>query len=70
MGSTKSKSKHLRDMSIAEMQDHLLKLRRDQFDNRFQAATRQLENTASLSRDRRELARTMTVLKEKQLQEL
>ena len=69
MASTKNPTKKLRDKTVAELKDAAVKLQRDMFDLRYQHATRQLENTASLKRSRRELARTLTVLGEKKLLE-
>lgn len=64
MASTNNKAKQLREKTEAELQDQVLKLRRDLFDIQFSHATRQLEDTASLSKTKRELARTITVLDE------
>jgi large subunit ribosomal protein L29 len=61
-----TKATQLRDKTAVELEEHALKLRRDLFDISFQHATRQLEDTASVKKARRELARTLTVLKEKQ----
>ena len=67
MGSTKNMAKQMREKTEAELHDQELKLRRDLFDLQFQHATRQLEDTASLSKTRRELACALTVLGEKKL---
>ena len=69
MAKKTSKVQPLRDKSVAELNDEVLRLRRDLFDIKFQHATRQLEDTASLKKTRRELARTLTVLEEKRLME-
>lgn len=61
-------AKMLRDKSVSELADHALELRRQLFDLNFQHATRQLEDTASLKKARRELARTLGIMGEKQLE--
>ncbi|MEA2374244.1 MAG: large subunit ribosomal protein [Thermoleophilaceae bacterium] len=58
-------AKELRDLSEAELMDHLRTARRDFFGLRFQHATGELENTASLRHARREVARTLTVARER-----
>ena len=58
------KIKQIREMSVAE-QDNLLKeLQREQFNLGLQAKTGQLENTARRRQVRREIARIMTVQNE------
>jgi len=61
-------AKMLREKSGSELTDHALELRRQLFDLNFQHATRQLEDTASLKKTRRELARTLGIMGEKQLE--
>lgn len=56
----------LRDMSQDQLTDELVKLKREQFNLRFQAASGQLENTARVRQVRRDVARVKTVLREKQ----
>ncbi len=48
-----------------ELQDALLKLKKEQFNLRFQAATGQLEKTHRVREVRRSIARIKTVLREK-----
>ena len=59
------KAADLRDLSDAELHEHLRTARRELFGLRFQHATGELDNTASLSRAKREVARTLTVAGER-----
>ena len=58
----------LRDMSDAELREHIRTARRELFGLRFQHATGELDNTAGLSRAKREIARALTVARERELQ--
>jgi large subunit ribosomal protein L29 len=60
------KPDNLRDMSQDQLTDELVKLKREQFNLRFQAASGQLENTARVRQVRRDVARVRTILREKQ----
>jgi large subunit ribosomal protein L29 len=57
----------LRDMSEAELADHIRTARRELFGLRFQHATAELDNTARLKQAKRELARALTVQREREL---
>jgi large subunit ribosomal protein L29 len=57
----------LRDLSDSELRDHLQTARRELFGLRFQHATSELENTASLKRAKREIARALTIQREREL---
>ncbi|MDQ0317172.1 50S ribosomal protein L29 [Amorphus orientalis] len=48
-----------------ELLDELAKLKKEQFNLRFQRATGQLENTARVRQVRRDIARIKTVLSER-----
>jgi large subunit ribosomal protein L29 len=61
------KAEELRDMSDADLRDHLRDARRELFGLRFQHATGELDNTASVKRARREVARALTVVREREL---
>ena len=54
-----------RDRSDDQLNDELTKLKKEQFNLRFQKATGQLENTTRVRDLRRDIARVMTVLNEK-----
>jgi len=51
----------IRDMSVDQLQDELLKLKKEQFNLRFQTASGQLENTAQIRQVRRDIARIRTI---------
>jgi large subunit ribosomal protein L29 len=56
----------IRDMSDAELREHLATARRELFGLRFQHATRELDNTASLRVAKREVARALTIARERE----
>lgn len=51
----------IRDMTPDQMDDEVVKLRKEAFNMRFQRATGQLENTARLRQIRRDIARIKTI---------
>ena len=51
----------IRAMSKDQMKDEILKLKKEQFNLRFQKATGQVENTARVRQIRRDIARLKTV---------
>jgi len=51
----------IRAMTIDQIDDEVLKLKKEQFNLRFQRATGQLENTARVRQVRRDIARLKTV---------
>jgi large subunit ribosomal protein L29 len=55
----------VRAMSIDQIDDEVLKLKKEQFNLRFQRATGQLENTSRVREVRRDIARLKTVGKNK-----
>jgi large subunit ribosomal protein L29 len=65
----KSKSSELKAKSVADLQQELLSLSKEQFGLRMQMATQQLSNTSQLSKVRRNIARVKTVLTEKGVQQ-
>ena len=60
-------AKDLRDMSEKELLEHVATTRKDIFGLRFQHATGELENTAGIRTAKRELARALTVARERDL---
>jgi len=60
------KASEVRDMSLDELGDTLVKLKKEQFNLRFQRASGQLENTAQVRRIRHDIARVQTIQGEKQ----
>ncbi|HRE60698.1 MAG TPA: 50S ribosomal protein L29 [Micropepsaceae bacterium] len=59
------KAEDVRRMSADQLKEELGKLRKEQFNLRFQRATGQLERTARVRDVRRDIARIMTELKAK-----
>ena len=59
------KTEDLRAMTPDQLDDELLKLKKEQFNLRFQRATGQLENTSRVREVRRDIARLKTVAKNK-----
>jgi large subunit ribosomal protein L29 len=57
----------LRDLSDTELREHLQTARRELFGLRFQHATSELENTTGLKRAKREIARALTIQREREL---
>ncbi len=55
------KASDLRDMTVDQLEDELVKLKKEQFNLRFQSATGQLENTAQVRKVRRDIARIRTI---------
>jgi large subunit ribosomal protein L29 len=55
------KSADIRAMTIDQIDDEVLKLKKEQFNLRFQRATGQLENTARVREVRRDIARLKTI---------
>ena len=55
----------LKAMSTDQLQDELLKLKKEQFNLRFQKATGQLENTARVTEVRKDIARIKTLQRSK-----
>ena len=59
------KASEIRDMDDAELREHIATARRELFGLRFQHATGELDNTSGLRRARREIARALTVARER-----
>jgi large subunit ribosomal protein L29 len=60
-------AKELRDLTDEELVAHIRTSRRDVFGLRFQLATGELENTAGVGTAKRDLARALTVARERGL---
>ena len=58
-------AKELRDLKDDELADRIKTIRKDLFGLRFQHATGELENTAGLRTSKRDLARALTVARER-----
>ncbi|ENN92463.1 50S ribosomal protein L29 [Bartonella bovis] len=59
------KAEELRAQTLDQMKDELTKLKKEQFNLRFQKATGQLEKTARVKQVRRNIARIKTFLRQK-----
>ena len=59
------KAHQVRGMTIDQLDDELIKLKKEQFNLRFQAASGQLENTARVRQIRRDVARIKTIARQK-----
>jgi large subunit ribosomal protein L29 len=55
----------LRAMTVDQLDDELLKLKKERFNLRFQRATGQLENTSRVRVVRRDIARIRTIARQK-----
>ena len=58
----------LRDMGDADLRDHLRTAKRELFGLRFQHATGELDDTSSLGKAKREIARALTIARERGLE--
>ena len=61
------KVEEIRKMSDEELSSELASLKEELFKLRFQLATTQLDNTAQIAQVKRDIARVMTIQREKQL---
>ena len=59
------KAADIKTMTIDQINDEVLKLKKEQFNLRFQRATGQLENTNRVREVRRDIARLKTVAQQK-----
>jgi large subunit ribosomal protein L29 len=57
----------VRAMSVDQVKDEVLKLKKEQFNLRFQKATGQIENTARVRQIRRDIARLKTAASQQQI---
>lgn len=63
------KIEDVRNFTLDQLDDELIKLKREQFNLRFQKATAQLTNTARVREVRRTIAQIKTVEREKRVAE-
>ena len=59
------KAAEFRDMTLDQLDDQLVKMKKEQFNMRFQRASGQLENTARVREVRRDIARLKTIAQAK-----
>ena len=62
---SKQRVSDLKALSDDQLNDEVLKLKKEQFNLRFQKATGQLENTARVRQIRRDIARVKTIQAQK-----
>lgn len=60
------KARAMRDMSPEDIRERLRELREELFNMRFRNAMKQLDNPLKIRESRREMARLLTVLREKE----
>ena len=63
------KAEDIKVMSTDQINDEVLKLKKEQFNLRFQRATGQLENTGRVREVRRDIARIKTIAAQKRASE-
>jgi large subunit ribosomal protein L29 len=61
------KASEMRDLDSQELSKRLAELRKEVFGLRFSNATGELDDTAGLGRAKRDLARALTVAREREL---
>jgi large subunit ribosomal protein L29 len=59
------KAHEVRGMTLDQLSDELIKLKKEQLNLRFQAASGQLENTSRVRQIRRDIARIQTMTRQK-----
>jgi large subunit ribosomal protein L29 len=59
------KTGDIKAMTVDQIDDEVLKLKKEQFNLRFQRATGQLENTSRVREVRRDIARLKTIAQQK-----
>ena len=64
------KVKELMDFSTEELETKVLEFKEELFNLRFQAVTRQLENPKRISNVKKDIARAMTIIAERRMEEL
>jgi len=62
------KAAEARGMDAEKIDEEVLRLKKEQFNLRFQRATGQLENTARVRQVRRDIARLKTIAQQKRAQ--
>lgn len=62
----REKASRFRDMNAEEIQTRVAELREELFNLRFRNTMKQLDNPLKIRESRREMARLLTVLKEKE----
>lgn len=61
------KAKELRDLSLPELKEKLTELRQELFNLRFQKTIHRLENPMKIRNIRKDIAKVLTIIREKEL---
>jgi len=61
------RASELQDLTDTELAEHLMTARRELFGLRFQHATGELDNTAGLRAAKKEIARVLTVVRQREI---
>jgi len=61
------KTKEIREMSVSELEAKLKDLKAELFNLRFQHATKQLDNPMVIASVKKDIAKILTILREKQV---
>jgi large subunit ribosomal protein L29 len=61
------KIKDLREMNPDELEDEASQMRKRLFEIRTQAVTEKLENPATITKTKRDIARVLTVIREREI---
>ncbi|CAN2535634.1 MAG TPA: 50S ribosomal protein L29 [Methylosinus sp.] len=69
MSTNKQRVSDLRTLSLDLLDEEVLKLKKEQFNLRFQRATGQLENTARVRVVRRDIARAKSIAAQKRAEQ-
>jgi large subunit ribosomal protein L29 len=62
------RASELQDLNDSELAEQIVTARRELFGLRFQHATGELDNTAGLRRAKQEIARALTVARQREIQ--
>ena len=62
------KAQEVRGLSVYELEQQLRDLRQELYNLRFQRAARQLSNPSRIRRVKRDIARILTILRERELE--
>jgi large subunit ribosomal protein L29 len=63
-------AKEMRDMTASELEKKLADYKQERFKLRFQHATGQLENTQRIPKVKKNIARILTILREKKMEQI
>ena len=61
------KAKEIRELSVEQLNEKVLELKKDLFNLRLQHATNQLDNPTKIAEVKKDIARIKTVLREREL---